>query len=268
MDRLEAISVDLTTEEMAVLLAQLGLEEYAGLDSSGLDDLSARERELVLDVARRGLIARRILIKDESGEWQLGQYALAAVGVSLSPARSVMVVQGRSRNSASSYLFHTAQDVFVTHEVAENGLHQFLVLRDGETWGKAILSAAGLPQDGGGEEPVDTVSATVQPSLLNETYEQAQSGLQNEAEATLIEQGVERGTAESLVSTLSGPVTFATVVAIRHTAEEQRDDMTILSGATDCWALDMSQERREEAQFNVTRLSLEEARLRVNDLIV
>lgn len=266
MDRLEAISVDVTTEEMVVLLEQMGSDSYAGLDSSGLDDLSERERALVLDVARRGLIARRFLTKDEAGEWQVDPYALAAVGISLAPARSVMVIRGQNRDSATSYLFHTAQDVFVIHEVVENGSHQFLVVRDGETWQKSIFSAAGIDQDVSRNGLPDASQTAISPAVLNDAYERAQAGSPNEAEARLIQHGVGRDTAKSLVTTLAGPVTFSTVVAIKHTPEEQRDDVTILTGGNDCWLLEMSNGQGDgggEGQFNMTRLSIEDARNRL-----
>ena len=53
MDKLEAISVNLTTEEMVVLLDHLGVDGYAGLDTSKLDALAKQElfynRSIALD---------------------------------------------------------------------------------------------------------------------------------------------------------------------------------------------------------------------------
>jgi hypothetical protein len=267
MERLEAISVNLTTEEMVVLLDQLDAESYAGLDTSELDELSARERNLVLDVARRGLMARQILTRDEAGDWQVGQFALAALGVSLSPTRSVMIIRGQSRDSSDSFLFHTAQDVFITHEVIENATHQFLILRDGETWRESILSAAGLDRDVSQDEIPEAPPALIHQSLLNEVYEQAQSGFPDKAEAMLTEQGVDNATSRNLAATLAGSVTFATIIAITHTPEARQNDMTLLTGANGCWLLEVKNGQGDDSQFSVTPLPTEHARQQLIDLI-
>jgi hypothetical protein len=267
MDRLEAISVNLTTEEMVVLLDQLGTAGYAGLDTSSLDQLSERERSLALDVARRGLIARQHLTRDGAGEWQVGQFALAALGISLSPSQSVMVIRGQSQDTAVSYLFHTAQDVFTTHEVIEHTIHRFLVLRDGPTWQEAVLSAAGLAAADSSDTAPQVPPALVRQSLLNDAYAEAQTGTPAKAEAMLVQAGVNEATAQSLAAALTEPVTFATIIAITHTPEERRRDLTLLTGANGCWRLESQNGTGDDGQLGVAPLSAAHARQQIIELI-
>jgi hypothetical protein len=267
MDKLEAISVNMTTEEMVVLLDRLGVEGYAGLNTDALDELPEQERRLVLDVARRGLIARRILVRDDAGEWQLGQYPLAALGVSLSPERSVMILRGRSREAADAHLFHAAQEVYTTHEVIEEGIHQFLILRDGETWREAILSAAGLDPEGARNQLPQLPLAQVPASALNEAYEEAQSKSAVSAAAVLTLAGVDPTTSKFLATTLSQPVSFATIIAISHGREVAQQDVTLLTGAAGCWLLESQNGQAEDRQFGVTPVTFERARQQVLALI-
>ncbi len=267
MDRLEAISVNLTTEEMVVLLNQLGADSYAGLDTSELDKLTERERNLVLDVARRGLIARQILTQDETGEWQVGQFALAALGISLSPIQSVMIFRGQSQDTAVSTLFHTAQDVFITHKVVENDTHQFLILRDGPTWQAAILSAAGLNEANNHHDASQGSPALIRPSLLNDAFEQAQAGSPTKAAALLTQAGVNETTSQNLAAALAEPVALATIIAVTHSPEVRRRDVTLLNGTQGCWRLETQTGPGDDSQLGVLPISVEHARQQVIELI-
>jgi len=267
MDPLQAITVNLTTEELVVLLDQLGVDGYAGLNTDSLDDLPERERRLALDVARRGLIARRILVKDDSGSWQLGQYPLAALGVSLSPEHSVMIIQGQSRGAADAHLFHAAQGVYTTHEVVEEEIHQFLLLRDERTWGEAILSAAGLGKEEVGVQLPQLPQAIVHATALNEAHERAQSESAVGAAAVLTRDGVDATTSKFLATTLAKPVSFSTVIAIDHRSGGAPMDVTLLTGAAGCWLLESRDGDGDDRQFGVTPITVERARQRVQQLV-
>lgn len=264
---LEAISVNLTTEEMVVLLDQLGVDGYAGLNTSALDGLSDKERGVALDVARRGLIARRALVKNDANGWSLGQYPLAALGASLSPERTAMVLRGNSRDTTEARLFHVAQDVFTTHEVIDEGIHRFLILRDGDTWREAILSSAGLDLEVAPNRMPALPPAQIHASALNDAYEQAQSNSAVGAAAVLAGAGVESTLAKYLATTLAQPVSFATVIAISHGPALRRQDVTLLAGASGCWQLEPGDGQEGDRVFSVIPITVERARERVGQLL-
>jgi hypothetical protein len=140
-------------------------------------------------------------------------------------------------------------------------------MRDGQTWQEAILSAAGLDTAGNQDEAPQVPPVLVRQALLNEAYAEAQSGTSAKAQSLLVQAGVNEATAQSLALALTEPVMFTTTIAITHTPEERRRDLTLLTGANGCWRLESQNGQGDDGQLGVAPLSAARARQQVIELI-
>ena len=265
MDRLQAVSIKLTTEEILVLLDQLKINSYPGLDTSQIDELSDRERNLVLDVARRGLIARQMLSQDDSGEWQVSQFVTASLGVSIAPQKSVLITSGRSREEAESYLFHTAQDVYTTLDIVDDGTHHFLVMVDRDSWQQAILSAAGLSDSA--DERTAGPALTMSSSDLNQAHENAQSGLMEEAKAILTAAGVAPDAVGNVAAALGNGILFSTVTAVTHGQDEDSRIFNFAASGRYCWELTSNGGQAGSRQISMMPISVGKAKDQISAII-
>lgn len=265
MDRLQAVSIKLTIEEILVLLDQLKINSYPGLDTSQIDELSDRERNLVLDVARRGLIARQMLSQDDAGQWQVSQFVTASLGVSIAPQKSILVTSGRSRKEAESYLFHTAQDVYTTLDIASEGTHHFLVMVDRDSWQQAIFSAAGLSETA--DERTAGPALTLSSSDLNQAHENAQAGLMEEAKAILSAAGIHSEVAGDVAAALGNGILFSTVTAVTHGPNEDSQIFNFAAGGRYCWELTSDAGQEGSRQISMMPISIGKVKDQISAII-
>lgn len=265
MDRMEAFSVKLTPEEIVVLLGELGVRASSVIDTSMLDQLNERERHLVLDVARRGLIARQLMSPNGDGTWEISQFALSSLGVSLAPSRTIVVTTGASREAAEAYLFHTAQEVFTNHQVASDGTHQFLIMLDKPAWQRSIFEAAkinnGLPEEVADQNQVHLTTAD-----LTSAYETAQQGSTGEAASFLMDRGVEPKAATYLANDLSGGITFSSITAVDYQDSENQESVSFVLGRDHCWHM-RTEEKDGDQIIDLVPLAAREIRTQIEALI-
>lgn len=263
IETLSAISIHFTPEELFVILEGLGDARLLGLTRDKFEQLPADHQAVALNVAKRGLIARGLLIVDERGREKIQAMALGVIVPSLSPDHSVIIVRNPSDKPANVYYFHQARDVHVVYFGTPLATYHFNLLRDQATYDQGIANVLDLGQaDASSSSPV---------RLPNNLFDQAQNaariGGAVAARAVLNASTLDQETLTQLVSTLGSPFEFKAITAIDHTTtpEPTITVLTVLHGHNGLWAIEQAPDDAND--LLIQRLSTAAVQEKVQGLV-
>jgi|GEM_PF-4655625 len=154
MNQTPPLSVNLTQEELSIVLAQLGTRELAGLENHWQKDLNSTNLTMALDIGMRSLIARGLCQPTlEQNQVRLKPSVIALVGVCAKPEVSIHLRRKDGQNPMEQYYFHFAQKLFVAHTVPFTGIHAFVAFQSQPEFLQAFTAAVNLPSNMGREQP-------------------------------------------------------------------------------------------------------------------
>ncbi|MCB0191786.1 MAG: hypothetical protein KDJ65_07570 [Anaerolineae bacterium] len=242
-EALSAVSIHFTPEELIILLEGLGDARLFGFSREKFDELPKDHQEVALNVAKRGLIARGLLIIDEQGREKVQAMALGVVVPSVSPDHSVIIVRNPSDKPGHVYYFHTVPDVYVVYFGTPLATYHFNLLRDKDTYEQGISNVLDLGD-------VDTDSATpfhLPSDLFDKAQNAARTGGADAAHAVLSLSNLDKETLTELVSTLGSPFEFKAITAIDHTTPEPTlNVLTVLHGHNGLWAIEQAADNKND----------------------
>ncbi|MCB0168513.1 MAG: hypothetical protein KDI79_30065 [Anaerolineae bacterium] len=263
IETLSAISIQFTPEELFVILEGLGDAQLLGLTRDKFNQLPADHQAVALNVAKRGLIARGLLLVDERGREKIQAMALGVIVPSLSPDQSVIIVRNPSDKPAQVYYFHQARDVHVVYFGTPAATYHFNLLRDQATYDQGMANVLDLGQ------VYDDSPAPIR--LPNHLFDQAQNaartGGADAARAVLSASTLDQATLTQLVSTLGSPFEFKAITAIDHTTapEPTITVLTVLHGHNGLWTIDKAPDN--QGDLLIQRLSAAAVQDKVQGLV-
>jgi len=232
MKKKESLSFAISFEELLVLLYHFKRNELAGLDQSPLNDMSDKEKNLLMAVAERALIARGFLTKGTDNKVKMIDPVLALVGTCLEPEVSLVVENTPTNNVEQLFFFHTARKMRVMHTTPVTGIHQFIAVEDDKAFLKALISTISL----GDIQQLNCKDSTLDIAVLITVRDEALEKGAEVASKTLLENNMSEDTAKKFAQSLSNPVSNTTVSFIRN-LDDTAEGFTFLKGQKSLWII-------------------------------
>jgi hypothetical protein len=257
-----AYVIRLTAEELTALYKLSTLPSAEIPYSDLLPQYSAEQREVAIEVARRSLIVRQLLVPNDDGELELHPLALAVVGGALLAKRSLVVRTQSSTGEVESRDFRTyGNEVYLAHVEQPDDLHEFAIFADTASFGQAIQSALAMAAPTG----LSGHSGTLPSALFSRAIALAREENRGGIAATLGQSSLPQETAEALAATLSGPHTLkAFEVRDRATEPAEPQQTTVfVQGDGALWLLETVPDSGEEELLSVQTLSATEFQQKV-----
>ncbi|MCB0213953.1 MAG: hypothetical protein KDJ52_31740 [Anaerolineae bacterium] len=242
-ESLSAISIHFTPEELIILLEGLGDAQLFGFSREKFDALPKDHQEVALNVAKRGLIARGLMIVDEQGREKVQAMALGVIVPSVSPDHSVIIVRNPSDKPGQVYYFHSVPDVYVVYFGTPLATYHFNLLRGQDTYEQGISNVLDL----GEVDTYSPVSFRLPSDLFDQAQNAARTGGADAARTVLSQTNLDQDTLNELVSTLGAPFEFKAITAIDHTTPEPTlNVLTILHGHNGLWAIEQAADNKSD----------------------
>ncbi len=121
------VAIDFSVEELVALALLLGQPLLPGLGEDPLAALDAGQRDAVLDSARRSLVARRVVVGEETSDHKITLEVLGAVASLLAAASSPGIlsrVEHEIDGRVETGFFMSVPEVSVEHSALVGGVHQ------------------------------------------------------------------------------------------------------------------------------------------------
>jgi hypothetical protein len=232
------VNVNFSRAELLDILRFLGVNAFLGVDVTTVAEMPDDKREFMYQLARNTLAARKIMMKDDAGEWKMDPFILTALSICAAPYRSVIMTHQQPSRPASNYFFHTsaANDITVLHQTNGSEIHKFYVSRGerpiSSTLNKVLQIESVPSQDG--------PSIRLSQSLMTQARDKALEQGAAEAGAILKANEIPPETAVPFAQTLANPTAFSTIAQIVHGDEDEGETLkeggfTVLHGADMVW---------------------------------
>lgn len=259
------VSFQLTNEELRVILILLDQRVIAGLNTDALDQLDLKTRNIILETARRGLIARKILSHGDQNQVRVDPLILTLITACIVPETTTIIIRNVTHGSEGDELhyFHYSGEVTVAHTPLADGFHRFIWRREPDP----IVASARTIMRLNGHMAVSAEPITIAERHINEARD---AGSRTEIESILMQAGIPSATVQSLAVTLASAHAYTTIAHIKHaTGNETRsqDGLTVLDGANGVWILQPVASSSIRNALKVKPVSSEEAIQTIKQLI-
>ena len=232
MKKKESLSFAVSFEELLVLLYHFKRKELAGLDQSPLNDMSEKEKNLLMAVAERALIARGFLTRGVDNKIKMIDPVLALVGTCLESEISLVVKNTPTNSMEQLFFFHTARKMRVMHTTPMTGVHQLIAVEDDKAFLKALVSAISL----GDVQRLNCKDSTLDLAVLTAVRDEALEKGAEVAAKTLLENNLLEDTAKEFAQSLSIPVSNTTISFIRS-LDDVVEGFTLFKGQNSLWLI-------------------------------
>ena len=260
---LSALSVGLSPEEVLCLLNHLEAPDLPGVDRESFNALEPAQQQMALDVARRGLLARELLLP-ENDALNVNPLLLSMLVPNLVPEHSLLLWQQDDGNPGRMYYGHSWEDVHVLRWLSRLGIHQFLLLSSKEALAKAVVDLLELEMRPSPNETMHRLPVAV--------FEQAQAAASAEGTAAAAERlrsgGLPQDVATLLGTALAAPRRLASIAGIHHAEEQGGVRLSVMAIETreGAWLVDYAT-AATDGQVSVRRGQAGEVEQRVRDFV-
>ncbi len=258
-----ALTLGFSSEEMFYLLDCLSAPELPGIDREPFSQLQEAQQKLALDVARRALLARQLLVPGDGG-LQADPLVPILLGPNVAPEHSIIIWRSGGAEPERTYFAHSLKDVHVLRWTSALGIHQFVLVEDKAALEKSVLDLLALE---GGEllsGPVSRIQAA--------TFEQAKAAAAERgaaaAESLLRESRVPAETAAAVAAALAAPKALVSMAGMHHGRENSRSEFsfTVLKGDHGVWLIE-SPETDSDDQLTIRPSSASEVAQRIRAFV-
>jgi hypothetical protein len=256
-----AVTLGLSPEELLYLLESLKLPDLPGMEWEAFDQLDPEQRQLAFEVARRGLLAREVLLPAGDPP-NVNPLVLAMLAPNLAPEQSLWLWQRTGNEPGRTYYAHSWQAVYVLRWQSDLGIHQFLLLSSKAALAKAVTDMLELA-------PTAAPNGTAH-RLPADAFEHAHAAAGEagaSAAAALLQQaGLPPETASALAADMASPRTVLSVLGTHHTENAApRLAFTAIAGPALTWLADY--ETAAEPQITLRQAAPGEIEQRVRAFI-
>lgn len=210
MQKKSTLSFAISQEEVFVALHYLNHPSMAGLDNSVLNELSDKEKNLVLGVAERAMIARGFLIRNSEHRLMLSAPVFACLSACAEPDKSMVIQRTFHNGHEENYFIHAARKMRVIHTLPLTSIHQFIAVEDDSALNKAILSIMKM----NGAHKAECDEFIIDMPSLNRIRDLAGAGKVKDATDILNKQINDKNTSSALAKAFSKPVSSTTVAFV------------------------------------------------------
>jgi len=229
-----AVTLGLSPEELLYLLERLKLPDLPGMERETFDRLDPEQRQLALDVARRGLLAREVLLPAGDAP-NVNPLVLAMLAPNVAPEQSLWLWQQAGSEPGRTYYAHCWQAVYVLRWQSDLGIHQFLLLSSKAALAKAVTDLVELA-------PAAAANGTAHRLPAN-AFEHAHAAVDDagaSVAADLLQKaGLPPETAAALAADMAAPRTVLSVLGTHHTENAAPGlAFTVIAGPALTWLAD------------------------------
>jgi hypothetical protein len=212
MDKKSALVINLSQEELLVVMAYLGAKKLLGFNYSVSENTTAEEYQSSMKTAERDLIARGFLVQGENQQFKLNDIVFAIVGACASPEQTLLIHKVYPQKPSEDYWFHQSRKMFVLHTIPMTYIHQFI------SFGgiKALLTSAFSVLEIQGSKTLSYPSAKIKEGILIKVRNLLQEGKIDLAKSYFIEAGWKDPTLTMFLSSMQNPVFSCTISHIIH----------------------------------------------------
>ena len=230
-----AVTLGLSPEELLYLLERLKLPDLPGMEREAFDQLDPEQRQLAFDVARRGLLAREVLLPGGEAPRDVNPVVLAMLAPNLAPEQSLWLWQRAGNAPGRTYYAHTWQAVHVLRWQSDLGIHQFLLLSSKAALAQAVTDMLELAPTAASNGAAHRLPANA--------FEQAHAAVDDagaSAAADLLRKaGLPPETAAALAADMAAPRTVLSVLGTHHTENAAPGlAFTVIAGPALTWLAD------------------------------
>lgn len=260
MDKKSALVINLSQEELLVVLAYIGAKKLLGFNYSVSENTTAEEYQSSMKTAERDLFARGFLVQGENQKFKLNDIVFAIVGACASPEQTLLIHKVCPQKPSKDYWFHQSRKMFVLHTIPMTYIHQFISL-GGK---KALLTSAfSVLEIQGSKTPGDT-SVKIKEDIFKKIRDSLQEGKIDLAKSYLIEAGWKDPTLTRFLSSMQNPVFSCTISHIIHHPDGDGDiqAFSLLQSINGLWKF-----VNEADQINVMSSDSEEIFKLISDML-
>lgn len=247
----EQLTINLTQEDLFVVLQYLKTPQMMGLDIQVLQQATEEQIKLALSVAERGLIARTFLQPKENGTLQLDP-TIMAIGITCTQPEQSLIISNQPAGKPSELLFfHWHRQMRVIHTVPISGIHQFAVLKDDAAIHRAVEQAVAQTSKTISINDSSITSAVLTDEVIKKTRKYVENGELAIAEKELVAYGATAQFASAFVQTVAQPMFVQINSYLNHLEMSQSQGMTLLQGDKTSWLLKPTMQKQKQSQVSV-----------------
>lgn len=258
-----SLSLQLSHEELVLVLWLLNTPTIPGLGSNPFGDLPREQAVAALGSAERSLRARNLLGLTPDGRIQLDQVVVALVGTCAVPDFTMVVIWQPSNGDQVVHFFHATQYMVVEHSNPQVGVHLLQALPSTLLL-QRVASLLHLQEQ---EAPKGHLSR-IREQILRQASELATTSGSERVREFLQESGLSPQTAIAFTTTLTNIVANSVVAAACNLRQREpiSDAWVFLEGENGLWSLHTVGEN-EDPWVELRPCSADDVRIRIADLI-
>lgn len=227
----------LSQEELLFVIKLLNLPVLPAMGNLPLGQVSEEMADLLLDAARRALIARRIIVFDENNTLQIDPGVQAVAFVCAYPDQMLVLAFQRYDDPIKQHFFYRVPELAISHTSPMRGLHS-LEIRTTPDMGAATISELlyGLSKDG-----IPTTRYTLNRSDLARVQELVSQDSEA-AVSLLIAVGMPMKQAQAFVQALAKPnLSLILQLMYRVIPAVEQKVLALVADEAGCWLLEDDQ---------------------------
>lgn len=247
-DKLTAIAIGFSTEEILILMDYFGGAELHGVSDKALKNLSDEQRKLVQEIARRSLIARQMLLKID-GKWQPHPLIYNLLLPCIAPEHSI-IISTQNQLSTRNYSIYCLKNNQVLYWVNSEGIYQFVLLPAKEAIQVVLSKMVKIPSS----QEIKAVGFVVDTSPFNAARKVSDKQNYGPITEFLIHQHISTQAAESIAHSLSNPAEQYSIAAWHHAVNPVSPQFSIMAtnGDTGSWLFVKLDQDKLASKVNIT----------------
>lgn len=235
MEKKSTLSIALSQEELFVVMAYLKIPLMLGLNNQVLASLPEANRDMVLGVAERALIARGYL-EIKKGLLELIPVVQAIIGACSAPQKTLAIKCNSSKQLPEDYYFHVSRKMNVMHMFPMTAIHQFTMVKDQVALLRAAFATMKLVEP----QNLQPMSGTLAKNLVVQAQDTAKEGGVAKVKTILkSDTNLEPDFIEAFSKSLTMPHKNILTMFIQHPEDNQgqADGFTLLVSEAYTWML-------------------------------
>ncbi len=255
----EPINVQLSREELLLVLDLLQVTSIPGLDTDPFGELDEAQRQLALIWAGRALRARGLAQVNDEGELTVHSALLTAVGVCAYSNNALFAFHWPSNGETPvRYFGHMRGDDIAVHTRPEDVLHLFALLPSKEELLSQVFAFCECEDVPGAH----TFEMTVSNDDFVQARELANNGEAEQAVELLTGSGGEGETAVAFIATLANSPRISILQTLKQDGDDavQKSDFTVVQNDEYAWFIASAQTEGDAALLikSTTRSEVED----------
>lgn len=243
----QAVSIDLTRDELLALLQLMGSSTINGLPENPFAGVSQKERAERLNAGLETLLNRGLVEAQGADNLVIDDTLVALVGSCVLPSASMVLSGLQPDSTADPHFFSATPEIIVEHASPRPGIHSFTFLPDEAAlaervrWAMTPIAAADV---------VSELNVNSSDKLLAEVFRRSRSQQSDKATDSLVKAKWPPAEAQAFVRSCEGFAIYTGLCAwgLRREQIGGSQTLIVVSDQQRCWLMEPQGERGDVLQ--------------------